>query len=201
MAVTERSGAAKRKEHLPLALLLTFILVVGVGSAVALIAGHRAKPPAAAPNPNSDPERHAKAARQAEIEQRFQQGVLMLHSHQYEHAVTAFHRVLELEPQLPEAHVNMGYAMLGLQRYEVARSFFESATALRPMQANAYYGMALAYRGLSDKPAAIGAMRTYLHLAKADDAFMDKAKAALAQWERSDKSEKLPKNGKATQPK
>jgi hypothetical protein len=43
------------------------------------------------------------------------------------HAITALHRVLELAPQLPEAHVNMGFALLGLQQAEPARGASSNA--------------------------------------------------------------------------
>jgi tetratricopeptide (TPR) repeat protein len=123
----------------------------------------------------------ASGARQ-EIHSRFQQGVVMLHAKQHSHAMTTFHRVLELDPTLPEAHVNMGFALIGLERYGAARDFFESALALRRDQANAYYGLALALDGLGDRPAAIGAMRSYVHLSPSDDPYLRKAQAALWEW-------------------
>ncbi len=125
----------------------------------------------------------AHATTRQEIHQRFQQGVIMLHAKQHEHAMTAFHRVLELDPALPEAHVNMGFALIGLQRYSAARDFFESAIALRKEQLNAYYGLAVALDGLRDRPAAIGAMRTFVHLSRPDDPYLRKAQAALWEWE------------------
>ena len=118
-----------------------------------------------------------------EIHQRFQQGVIMLHAKQHEHAMTAFHRVLELDPAMPEAHVNMGFALIGLERHSAARDFFESALALRKAQINAYYGLAVALDGLRDRPGAIGAMRTFVHLSKPDDPYLRKAQAALWEWE------------------
>ena len=84
---------------------------------------------------------------------------------------------------MPEAHVNMGYAMLGLMRFSAARDFFSGAIELRPAQANAYYGLALALDGLNDRPGALGAMRTFVHLAKPDDAFVRKARSALWEWQ------------------
>lgn len=129
--------------------------------------------------------RHAPAtdpARQ-EIHQRFQQGVVMLHAKQHEHAMTAFHRVLQLDPALPEAHANMGFALIGLERYAAARDFFESAVALRRDQVNAYYGLAVALEGLHDRQGAIGAMRTFVHLTPPDDPYLRKAQAALWEWE------------------
>ena len=46
-----------------------------------------------------------------------------------------------------------------------ARDFFMGAIELRPMQANAYYGLALALTRLKTGAGAIGAMRSFVHLA------------------------------------
>ncbi|HEY3327135.1 MAG TPA: tetratricopeptide repeat protein [Novimethylophilus sp.] len=126
---------------------------------------------------------HSRQKIAAEVRERFRQGVVMLHAKRYDDAITAFHRVIELEPEMPEAHVNMGYALIGLQRYEAARDFFEGATALRRDQVNAYYGLAEALEGMHDLPGAIGAMRTYLHLAPAGDQYRRKAEAAIWEWQ------------------
>ena len=134
-------------------------------------------------NPNSAPLAHQVQAKASEVDRRFNEATVMLHAKQFEHALTALHRVLELAPNMPEAHVNMGYAMLGLQRYAAARDFFSGAIELRPAQVNAYYGLALALDGLNDRAGALGAMRTYVHLAKPDDAFVRKARAALWEWQ------------------
>jgi tetratricopeptide (TPR) repeat protein len=98
--------------------------------------------------------------------------------------VTALRRVLVLAPQLPEAHVNMGFALLGLNRVKEAREFFDGATALRPDQANAYYGLALAYEASGDLAMATSAMRSYVHLARDErPEHLSRARAALWEWE------------------
>jgi tetratricopeptide (TPR) repeat protein len=149
----------------------------------ALVHGLRSPGPAAAPDPRRQPAAHADSARAAEVRQRFDQAV-MLHAKQFDHAATALHRVLELAPQLPEAHVNMGYALLGLGKSAAARDFFEGAVALAPQQANAYYGLALAWEAQGDLPMALGAMRSYLHLARGEsEAHLRRARAALWEWE------------------
>lgn len=119
----------------------------------------------------------------SEVELRFQQGVVMLHARQYDNAATAFHRVLQLAPRLPEAHVNMGFAMVGLEQWASARDFFVSATELNPDQANAYYGLAVALEALGDRPGALGAMRTFVHRSPPDTPFLTKAQAAIWEWE------------------
>jgi tetratricopeptide (TPR) repeat protein len=126
----------------------------------------------------------ARLPHEAEVTRRFNQAVVMLHARQYEHAITALHNVLVLAPALAEAHVNMGFALLGLRRHREARAFFESATALRADQANAYYGMALASEAAGDLAMATGAMRSYLHLARHEDAaHLARARAALWEWQ------------------
>jgi predicted Zn-dependent protease len=126
---------------------------------------------------------HVRRMQRAEFAAGFQQAAVMLHARQYEHAVTALHRLLTIDPAVPEVHVNMGFALLGLKRPDAARDFFESATQLKPGQANAYYGMAVALESLGDLPGALGAMRTYVHLTTPDDPWLPKARAALWEWQ------------------
>ncbi|MBI3374941.1 MAG: tetratricopeptide repeat protein [Betaproteobacteria bacterium] len=130
-----------------------------------------------------DPAAHARAMQRAEFDQRFSQAVMMLHARQYEHALAALHRLVEIAPEVPEVHVNMGFALLGLSRHAAARDFFLGALELRPAQANAYYGLAVTLEALGDRPGALGAMRTFVHLATPDDPWLPKARAALWEWQ------------------
>lgn len=127
------------------------------------------------------PERHVALKTKDEVDRRFREGVAMLHAKQYEHALTAFHRVLQLSPQMPEAHVNAGYALLGLGNYRAAADFFDTATTLRPQQLNAYFGLGEALQALGDKQGALQAMEAYVHLGSPDDPFRRKAESAA--WE------------------
>lgn len=129
-----------------------------------------------------DVSRSADRPDDAALRARFEQGVMMLHMRQHEYAVIAFHEVLAAVPELPEAHVNMGFALLGLRQWAQARSFFESAIELRRDQINAYYGLAVALNELGDLTGAIGAMQSYVHRAPADDPFRPRAEAALWEW-------------------
>lgn len=130
----------------------------------------------------ADLKAHVDSKRKEEIDQRFTQGVMMLHAKQYDHAMTAFHRVLQLAPTMPEAHVNMGFALLGQKRYKEALDFFDGATTLNPNQLNAYFGMAEAFEGLGNYRGALEAMETWLHRAAKDDPFRRRAEAAVWEW-------------------
>ena len=117
------------------------------------------------------------------VHQRFQQAVALLQQGQYEFAVQGFHEVMKVVPDLPEAHVNMGYALLGLEKFEAAQQFFDSASNIRPSQSNAYYGLAVALEGLGDLQQAIVTMRAFVHIAAQDDPFRRKAESAIWEWE------------------
>lgn len=127
-------------------------------------------------------EQHVANKKRAEIDLRFSQGVVMLHAKEFNHALTAFHRVIELAPQMPEAYVNTGFALLGLGQPAAARDFFDEATTLRRDQINGYYGLALALEGLGDTFGAMQAMEAYLHRAPKDDPYRRKAEAAVWEW-------------------
>ncbi len=124
---------------------------------------------------------HARGKAREEIQRRFNEGVVMLHAKEYKHALTAFHRVLEIDPKMPEAHVNIGFALLGLDKPKAAADFFDTATVLRPDQMNAYYGLGEALNLLGDKLGALQSMETYLHRSPKDDPYRAKAEAAV--WE------------------
>lgn len=164
------------------ALVLTSSLVVMIGLTVMYLPKWLNAPPEVKRSEDARVA-HVQEKTDAEIKLRFEQGVAMLNAKEYEHALTAFHRVLQLSPSLPEAHVNTGFALIGLERYAIARDFFESAIELRKDQLNAYYGLAMALEGLKDIPGALGAMRTYVHLAPAEDAYRIRAEAAVWEWE------------------
>lgn len=130
-----------------------------------------------------DPAGHAAQYRSLEVDERFQQAVAMLHAKEYDYAITALHRVIELKPDMPEAYVNMGYALIGLERYRAAHDFFSTAIELNAYQANAYWGLGVAAEQLGDLEGALGAMRTYLHLSPPNDPYVRRARSALWEWE------------------
>lgn len=119
----------------------------------------------------------------AELHKRFQQAAVMLHAGQYEYALTALERVLELAPRLPEAHVNAGFALVELRRPAQAEQHFRTAIDLRPGQANAYYGLALVREAIGDYAGALGAMRTFAHLSPPETPHLRRAWAAIWEWQ------------------
>jgi tetratricopeptide (TPR) repeat protein len=134
--------------------------------------------------------------RLAEIDRRFNQALVMLHARRYQEALVALERVIELSPRLPQAYINLGYALFGLEQYEQARNSFLAATELDPYQGNAYWGLAITLEALDDLDGALGAMRTYIHLAPPDDPFVRKARSALWEWDERRARGPLPEHEK-----
>jgi tetratricopeptide (TPR) repeat protein len=181
---------------LPLPSILSLAMVMIMIAAVVVLARapDYAYDPARAPFSNRHHETAAVA--QDEVTLRFEQAVMMLHAKQYDNAVTALHRVIQLSPRMPEAYVNMGYALLGLERYHAAHDFFKTATDLNPYQANAYWGLAVALENSGDLQAALGAMRIFIHLAEPGDPFVRRARSALWEWGEQLKRGPLPEHEK-----
>ncbi len=171
-------GSVMRRRRMQALALLAI-----AGALISFVNPQRATREGAAPSPVADLASHARDQREREVRVRFEQGVAMLHARQYEHAITALQRVLVLQPRLPEAQVNLGFAWLGLRDAAQAQHAFEAAIGWRPAQANAYYGLAMALEQGGDLEAALGAMRSYLHLSRADDPYRARARAALWEWE------------------
>jgi len=161
-----------RRDRRRTGLALTALAVAVLGLVLHRLAPtHPAEPlPAAAP---------ADAVRQG-----FDDAVALLRARHFGQAELRLRQVIELAPRLPEARVNLGFALLGLDRAAEARAAFDAATELAPAQANAYYGLALAHESLGEMAAAIGAMRSYLHLARDErEEHLRRARAALWEWE------------------
>jgi len=134
------------------------------------------------------PAQHVENKVRSELDRRFRDGVAFLRARQYAPALAAFRRVLELNPNMPEAHVNAGYALLGMGDFRAAADFFDAATTLHPNQLNAYYGLGEALLGMGDKAGALQAMETYVHRSPASDPFRRKAESAT--WELREEMEK-----------
>lgn len=173
-----------KRDYRPAGIVITFISVTALGYLLATLPPPSPEPATpAGQSEESVARQHVQQARKQEIDTRFQQAVAMLHAKEYDYALKALHRVLDLSPQMPEAHVNMGYALFGLKRYSAARDFFTSAIELRPEQANAYFGLAISLGQLGDLQGALGAMRTYLHRSKQEGKHQRRARAAIWEWE------------------
>jgi len=165
------------------AVLLTLFLVVMIAAVIQFWPASTPSTTAVVP---AQPEQHDSQnnnANDSQLKRHFDWAVTQLRSGHYQQAINGFRAVLEQSPAMPEAYINTGFAHIELQQYEQAMKSFQTAIDLRPTQVNAYWGLAVSLEGLCDIAGAMGAMRTYIHLASADDPFLVKANAALWEWE------------------
>lgn len=118
----------------------------------------------------------------------FTQGIEAMRSGDAHAAAQAFDQARAINPHIPEAHINLGFAFLAMKRPNEAAKAFDEALAIDPKQVNAYYGLGAALDGVGDREGAMGAMRSYIHLADENDKFRRKAMAAVWEWEAEQKA-------------
>lgn len=98
-------------------------------------------------------------------------------------ALNAAHAILKDEPR---AFLLLGRALEGRQDYATARDFYTAALERAPFMPDAYWGVATTSEALGDLEAALGAMRSYLHVEPDKDPERLKiaqARSALWEWE------------------
>jgi len=121
--------------------------------------------------------------------QAFARGIEAMRLGDAQAAAAAFDQARAINPHVAEAHANLGFAYLAMERASEAAGAFDRALTINPRQINAYYGHAAALEAAGDRKGAMGAMRTFVHLAAKDDPFRRKALSALWEWEAADKGE------------
>lgn len=119
----------------------------------------------------------------------FARGIEAMRLGDAEAAAAAFDQARSINPHVSEAHINLGFAYLAMKKSGEAATAFDRALTIDPRKTNAYYGLGAALEAAGDRPGAIGAMRTYVHLAAEDDPFKRKALAALWEWEAAERSD------------
>ena len=117
------------------------------------------------------------------VDQYFNTALAFMQKKQYQSAIHQWQQLLALNPEIAEVHVNLGFSLYELGKYKAAIDSFNQAMDINSYQLNAYYGLAICYEKTADIKAAIGAMRSFIHLSEKDDPFVRKAKAALWEWE------------------
>lgn len=134
------------------------------------------------------PPRPAEAApggSQSEFDAAFREAVASMQAGRYQEALSAWHRALLLDAEVVEVKVNLGFTLFELGQFIQARDFFIAALEQNAFQANAYYGLALVSEQMGDLEGALGAMRSFIHLAgpEQDERHIRRARAALWEWE------------------
>jgi tetratricopeptide (TPR) repeat protein len=194
MAVTHiRKQPVKKSHYLKVSLLL-IAAIAGFGW---LLNGWMTKPQSTTmPLISIEPSKYD------ELDQIFTTAVGHMQQGEYELAVNLWHQIMLINPAIPEVKVNMGFSLFELGRFETARDFFISAMQQNDFQTNAYYGLAITSEKMGDLEGALGAMKSYIHLAQneEDQPFIRKARSALWEWESQLESKRVEKNQQPDNP-
>ncbi len=145
-------------------------------------------PPAAAPlaDPRVDPEGHVRQARAQQAAELLAKAETMIDAGRFADAVEQINRAGPLAPDDPRAYVQMGRALQGQGDAAGARFYYERAIDLDPRFADAYFGFASASEDLGELDAALGGMRSFLHVVDNPDPYRLKvaqARSAIWEWE------------------
>lgn len=156
-------------------------LVTGLGLLFALapLGGRGKEAPVAAAKETRGPESPEHAA----FDRLFHDGVEHLRQGRAHEALVVLDAARRIRPHVPELFVNLGYAHFENGTFLESAEAFRKAVELRPLQDNAYYGLALALERLGDIEGAMGAMRTYVHLAPKDTIHFRRAEAAIREYD------------------
>jgi Flp pilus assembly protein TadD len=95
---------------------------------------------------------------------------------QYQKAIDAYQQAVRLQPDYPEAYLNLGDAYYNLDRYDEAVAADKQAIALRPDWAAAYHALGNAYLKLDRSAEAIEALKHAVDLDPKDE----EARSALS---------------------
>ncbi|MDH3762589.1 MAG: tetratricopeptide repeat protein [Gammaproteobacteria bacterium] len=172
---TGKRRSAKSRYLTAALLLVTAVLLFGWGLNAWITNPQATALPTSAIERNGD----------ASLQQLFAGAVEHMQQGRHQQALALWHKALLMAPEVPEIQVNMGFSLFELGEYAAARDFFVNAMEQYPFQANAYYGLALSSEKMGDLEGALGAMRSYIHLAAdgEDDRFIRRARSALWEWE------------------
>jgi tetratricopeptide (TPR) repeat protein len=128
----------------------------------------------APPSPSSSP---------SWVDDYFNRALAYMQNRQYAQAVLVWNELLLKNDSIPEVHVNQGFSLFEMGHIEPASRHFQRALELNSYQINAYYGLAICFEAMEELEAAMGAMRSFIHLADENDPFIRKARSALWEWE------------------
>jgi len=165
----------RRRNRMVRAVPLLAAGVVALGAALSLLPGRGVEAPLALEPAPAEPG----------FSDYFATGVHLLQVGLPREAAAAFENAKRLRPHVAEARINLGYAYLAAGEFAEAEATFSAALDLKPGQINGYYGWAESLEALDDLPAAIGAMRSFVHLSAKDHPYRRRALAAIWEWKAS----------------
>jgi arylsulfatase A-like enzyme/Flp pilus assembly protein TadD len=87
------------------------------------------------------------------------EGILLLHEEKYEESVARYQKLLELEIESFEIHLNLARGLLALRSFREAETHFAEAIERLPDQVEAWQGLAQARSDRGDLPGALAVLK------------------------------------------
>lgn len=113
--------------------------------------------PVESSSPGADPKDKVDEFRVAN--ELIREGILLLHERDYEGSVARYRKLLDLDIESFEIHLNLARGLLALEQYEEAERNFVEATRRLPSQLEAWEGLAQSRSALSDGKGALAALK------------------------------------------
>jgi tetratricopeptide (TPR) repeat protein len=113
--------------------------------------------PVQSSNPGADPKDKVDEFRVAN--ELIREGILLLHQRDYEGSVARYRKLLELDIESFEIHLNLARGLLALERYDEAEPHFEEATRRLPSQREAWEGLSQSRSSRGDLEGALAALK------------------------------------------
>lgn len=99
------------------------------------------------------------------FEAHFEMGRLLTRMKKPREAILSYQKAIENNPELPDAHFNLGYLYFGKKAYLLAAEEFEAVVKLRPPYLkDAYFNLGLSYFRMEEKTKALRALKNALKL-------------------------------------
>jgi arylsulfatase A-like enzyme/Flp pilus assembly protein TadD len=118
------------------------------------------------------------------------EGLLLLHEEKYEESVARYRKLLELEIESFEIHLNLARGLLALQSFRDAETHFAEAIDRLPSQREAWEGLAQARSDRGDLEGAVAALKEAQTAIPAESSFHQREGAILWRMGRRDEARK-----------
>lgn len=129
------------------------------------------------------------------------EGIRLLHERDYEGSVARYRKLLELDIESFEIHLNLARGLLALERYGEAESHFEEATRRLPDQREAWEGLSQSRSSEGDLVGALAALKEAQAAIPSEAEFHQREGAILVRMGRPDDARKAYETAVALAPK
>ncbi len=174
----ERSVGASETSSLPQDLLDKLGALGYVGSGA----------PVESSSPGADPKDKVDEFRVAN--ELIREGILLLHERDYEASVARYRKLIDLEIESFEIHLNLARGLLALERYGEAGPHFEEATRRLPNQREAWEGLSQSRSSRGDLEGALAAVKEAQAQIPNDAGFRQQEGAVLVRMGRREEARK-----------